>query len=77
MAFAEVPPFKMFALSDRPALLLGTDLLEKFRRVSLDFKARKARFQLRRCAPQTVAVTTVRLGGTRLSSTGTPAVCGR
>jgi hypothetical protein len=33
--------------------LLGTDILENFRRVSLDFKARKARFQLRRCAPQT------------------------
>ena len=49
MAFADVPPFDVFGLSDHPALLLGTDLLETFRRVSLDFRARKVRFQLRRC----------------------------
>jgi hypothetical protein len=57
MAFADVPPFEMFGLADRPALLLGTDLLESFRRVSLDFRARKVRFQLRRCR-QGVAVST-------------------
>lgn len=49
IAFADVPPFEVFGLADRPALLLGTDLLGTFRRVSLDFKARKVRFQLRRC----------------------------
>jgi hypothetical protein len=49
VAFADVPPFEVFGLSGQPALLLGTDLLEAFRRVSLDFKARKVRFQLRRC----------------------------
>jgi hypothetical protein len=49
MAFADVPPFEVFGLSDHPALLLGTDLLETFRRVSLDFRARRVRFQLRRC----------------------------
>jgi hypothetical protein len=49
MAFADVPPFKLFGLADEPALLLGTDILENFRRVSLDFRARKVRFQLRRC----------------------------
>ena len=49
MAFADVPPFKMFGLIKEPALLLGTDILETFRRVSLDFRARKVRFQLRRC----------------------------
>lgn len=49
MAFADVPPFALFGLSDQPALLLGTDLLETFRRVSLDFRSRKVRFQLRRC----------------------------
>jgi hypothetical protein len=43
MAFADVPPFQVFGLSDRPALLLGTDLLEAFRRVSLDFAARRVR----------------------------------
>ena len=49
MAFADVPPFKMFGLTDQPALLLGTDILDTFRRISLDFRARKVRFQLRRC----------------------------
>ena len=49
IAFAEVPPFRVFGLSNEPALLLGTDLLETFRKVSLDFQARKVRFQLRRC----------------------------
>jgi hypothetical protein len=49
MAFADLPPFKVFGLADQPALLLGTDILENFRRVSLDFRARKVRFQLRRC----------------------------
>src|SRR3990170_8749174 len=59
IAFAEVPPFRGFGLSDKPALLLGTDLLEAFRRVSLDFRARKVRFQLRRCGlTRTVLSTT-------------------
>jgi hypothetical protein len=49
IAFADVPPFKLFGLADGPALLLGTDILETFRRVSLDFRSRRVRFQLRRC----------------------------
>ncbi|HYJ81607.1 MAG TPA: aspartyl protease family protein [Allosphingosinicella sp.] len=57
MAFADVPPFEVFGLADRPALLLGTDLLETFRRISLDFRARKVRFQLRRCR-QGIAIST-------------------
>jgi len=40
IAFADVPPFELFGLADEPALLLGTDLLQTFRRVSLDFRAR-------------------------------------
>ena len=77
MAFADVPPFKVFGLSDRPALLLGTDLLETFRRVSLDFRARKVRFQLRRCTTQAVAISTWGSSLSRLSSTGAPEVCRR
>lgn len=49
IAFADVPPFAVFGLDRQPALLLGTDLMATFRRVSLDFRARKVRFQLRRC----------------------------
>ena len=56
VAFADVPPFKLFGLADEPALLLGTDLLETFRRVSLDFRARKVRFQLKRCDADGVVI---------------------
>jgi hypothetical protein len=77
MAFADVPPFKLFGLSDEPALLLGTDLLESFRRVSLDFKARKVRFQLRRCRTEGIIISTAPSSMTRLSSTGGADVCGR
>jgi hypothetical protein len=49
VAFADLPPFEVFGLADQPALLLGTDLLKTFRRVSLDFHARKVRFQPRGC----------------------------
>ncbi|HSI19043.1 MAG TPA: aspartyl protease family protein [Sphingomonas sp.] len=51
IAFADVPPFAAFGLKEHPALFLGTDLMENFRRVSLDFRARKVRFQLKRCKP--------------------------
>jgi predicted aspartyl protease len=47
VAFVDVPPFRLFGLADEPALLLGTDVLEAFRRVSLDFRNRKVRFVLR------------------------------
>jgi hypothetical protein len=77
IAFADVPPFEAFGLSDRPALFLGTDLLESFRRVSLDFRARKVRFQLRRCTTQKIAIGTWTSSSTRLSSTGAAEVCGR
>jgi hypothetical protein len=77
MAFADLPPFKRFGLSQEPALLLGTDLLETFRRVSLDFRARKVRFQLRRCKTEGVILSTDPSNFSRLSSTGTTDVCGR
>jgi len=76
MAFADVPPFKLFGLDDQPALLLGTDLLETFRRISLDFKARKVRFQLRKCKTVGVIISTDPNNFSRLSSTGSRDVCG-
>jgi hypothetical protein len=77
LAFADVPPFTVFGVNDEPALLLGTDLLEVFRRVSLDFHARKVRFQLRRCGSEAVAISTSPTSTiSRLSSTGDRAVCG-
>lgn len=74
MAFADVPPFKMFGLQREPALLLGTDLLEKFSRVSLDFRARKVRFQLRRCEA-VVVLSTDPENFTRISSHAPDQLC--
>jgi hypothetical protein len=76
IAFADVPPFKLFGLSDQPALLLGTDVLETFRRVSLDFRARKVRFQLRRCE-QGVLIGTSPIGSLTRVSSAAAEVCGR
>jgi hypothetical protein len=75
MAFADVPPFKMFGLSNQPALLLGTDILDTFRRVSLDFRSRKVRFQLRHC-DATVSINLFPDTYSRLSS-GDQTVCRR
>jgi len=77
IAFADVPPFKLFGLADGPALLLGTDILESFKRVSLDFKARKVRFQLRRCHTDGVVISTSTTNMlTRLSYIGGSETCG-
>ena len=48
VAFTDAPPFELFGLEKQPALLLGTDLLKSFRRLSLDFHARRVRFVMRR-----------------------------
>jgi hypothetical protein len=58
IAFADVPPFEVFGVANEPALLLGTDILENFRKVQLDFRSRKVRFQLRRCETQGITVST-------------------
>lgn len=77
IAFADVPPFKVFGLAGQPALLLGTDVLQAFRRVSLDFAARKVRFQLRRCGSDVVMISTSPTASlTSLSSSGNMQVCG-
>lgn len=76
IAFADVPPFELFGLSRQPSLMLGTDVLQAFRRVSLDFRARKVRFQLRTCSPRGIIIsTTPESSYTRVSSTGSPDVC--
>ena len=77
IAFADVPPFQVFGLRDQPALLLGTDILENFRRISLDFRKRKVRFQLRKCGSTGISIRTNPLANTRLSSGDNRAVCQR
>jgi hypothetical protein len=47
VAFFDAPPLALFGLADRPALLLGTDVLRSFARVGLDFRGRRVRFRLR------------------------------
>ena len=77
IAFADLPPFKLFGLEREPALLLGTDILENFRRVSLDFKARKVRFQLRRCTTEGVILSTNPDNFSRLSAVDGTETCSR
>ncbi|PAX07253.1 retroviral-like aspartic protease family protein [Sphingomonas lenta] len=79
VAFADVPPFGVFDLRDEPALLLGTDLMEQFRRVSLDFRARRVRFQLRRCGTTGIVLSTSTSMSavSRLSSTPDGRACRR
>ena len=78
IAFAEVPPFAVFGLSDAPALLLGTDLMESFRKVQLDFARRKVRFQLRTCSSTVLRLNAMVFMATRLSSDkDTPQACQR
>jgi hypothetical protein len=72
-----VPPFHVFGLSKEPALLLGTDLLDTFRRVSLDFRARKVRFQLRKCGSTGIVISTDPSAFTRISSGDDGEVCRR
>ena len=78
VAFADIPPFEVFGLKDQPSLLLGTDMMANFRKVSLDFRARKVRFQLRKCGTTGFRVSTTSAYATRLTSdTDMPDTCSR
>ncbi|SFO03898.1 Aspartyl protease [Sphingomonas sp. OK281] len=44
----DAPPFRIFGLADRPAVLLGMDVLQLFRRVDIDFANREVRLALPR-----------------------------
>jgi predicted aspartyl protease len=48
VAFADAPPFRRFGLHNRPALLLGMDVLRLFRAVNIDFANREIRFRFPR-----------------------------
>ena len=77
IAFADVPPFAVFGLADQPSLLLGTDILETFRRVSLDFRARKVRFQLKKCGSVGVGISSSPNASLTRLSTSSDAACRR
>ena len=46
IGFADVHPFRQLQLMDRPALLLGMDVLQLFDRVSIDFARKQVRFDV-------------------------------
>ena len=46
ISFADAHPFTRYQLTNKPAMLLGMDVLRAFRRVSVDFAQRKVRFLL-------------------------------
>lgn len=46
VAFADLHTFKMWNLVDRPAILLGVDVLSRFESVCLDFARDEVRFRL-------------------------------
>lgn len=48
IAFSDVPPFRMFGLEKKPAILLGMDALRLFTRVHIDFANREVRLSLPR-----------------------------
>ncbi len=47
LAFAELHTFQRFGLQDRPAMLLGMDVLSICQKVTVDFKRREATFTLK------------------------------
>lgn len=53
LAFADAPPFKRLGMANKPALLLGMDVLRKFDSVAIDFKKRKIHFLLPKDAKRT------------------------
>ena len=76
IAFADIPPFAVFGLDKTPSLLLGTDLMSTFRKVSLDFHERKVRFQLRKCGSNSLILNTSPKYASRLVAEA-PAACSR
>lgn len=51
MAFADVHIFNVWGVLDRPAILLGVDVLQMFARVELDFGAGRVVFRMGNVAP--------------------------
>jgi hypothetical protein len=44
VAFSDLHTFQLWGLVDRPAILLGIDVLSRFERVTLDFSRDEVRF---------------------------------
>jgi len=46
VAFADLHTFQLWSLIDRPALMIGVDVLSRFDYVSLDFARDEVRFRI-------------------------------
>lgn len=46
IAYADVRTFALFGIDDKPAILVGMDVLRGFERVAVDFKEREVRFRV-------------------------------
>jgi predicted aspartyl protease len=46
IAYADVRTFALFGIDDKPAILVGMDVLRGFERVAVDFKQREVRFRV-------------------------------
>lgn len=46
IAYADIRTFALFGLGDKPAILIGMDVLRGFERVAVDFKEREVRFRV-------------------------------
>lgn len=52
LAISDVPDFATWHLKSRPSLLIGMDYLRQFDRVSIDYRARRAQFELSLAPPK-------------------------
>lgn len=62
VAFTDAAPFHRFGLANRPAMMLGMDALRLFRRVSVDFQARRVRLEARDHIGRPAQMFTSRMG---------------
>ncbi|MEO0061855.1 MAG: hypothetical protein RLZZ08_415 [Pseudomonadota bacterium] len=51
LLFADSPTFRVLGLADRPAMVLGMQELQLFRRVAIDFRTRRVLFEMPHDAP--------------------------
>ena len=68
LAFLDAPVFRQLDLEDRPAILLGMNVLRAFDRVSIDFATRRVRFVL----PSTSMIGPLRLASEIRSGSSAP-----
>lgn len=69
IAYADVRTFDRFGVGDKPAILLGMDVLRRFERVAVDFRRRTVRFLIGRGPLETTAAAAASPEGTAAPAT--------